>query len=75
MPLSICLHVWDRLEPYLSKNVQISHVALVWHVAKLSCGINIGHHEVKDKYLVGYISHDNIHEINTWTCPIGTQCG
>ena len=23
----------------------------------------------------GYISRDNIHEINTWKCPIQTQCG
>ena len=24
---------------------------------------------------IGYISYDNIHEINTWKCPIQTQCG
>ena len=22
-----------------------------------------------------YIAHGNIHEINTWKCPIQTQCG
>ena len=22
-----------------------------------------------------YIPHDNIHEINTWKCPIQTDCG
>ena len=26
-------------------------------------------------FMIRYISQDNIHEINTWKCPIQTQCG
>ena len=30
---------------------------------------------VVDPGCLGYISHDNIHEINTWKGPIQTVCG